>query len=46
MHVIIKDKFTLLTDRQDGGKVKFGLGLGIVLSVVFAWLALNDCRPL
>ena len=45
MHVIIKDKFTLLTDQHDGGKVKVGLGLGVLLSVALAWLALNLLFP-
>ena len=45
MHVIIKDKFTLLTDQHDGRKVKLGLGLGILLSVAIAWLALNLLFP-
>jgi len=45
MHVIIKDKFTLLTDQHEGAKVKFGLGLGILLSVAIAWLALNLLFP-
>ena len=45
MHLIFKDKFTLLTDQHYGGKVKFGLGLGILLSVAIAWLALNLLFP-
>ena len=45
MHTLIKDKLCLLTDQQDGVKVKFGLALGVLMSLMIAWLALNLLFP-